>query len=489
MAASECVPFCKTGGLADVAGALPPALTRRKVQVRLVLPKYKEISASRFHLKKTRITLRLPIGGSLETAEVWEGKLGPQIPVYFIDNPKYFHRDHLYTGPDGQSFPDNDERFILFSRAVLETSKAIDFRPDIIHCHDWQTALIPAYLSTLYGIDAFFTSTASLLTVHNIAYQGIFPKTSLLLAGFSSRDFTPDRLEYYGQMNFLKAGLVYANVLNTVSPTYAREIRENPEFGCGMEGLLRARQTDLYGILNGLDTRQWDPSRDSFLKSHFSSRNPGAKRLCKKNLQKKLGLREEPESPLIGVVSRLDLQKGLDLVAEAAEEILSGGAQMAMLGNGNPALRKRLEELERRIPRQFVIRTGFEEPLAHQIYAGSDLFLMPSRFEPCGLSQMIAMRYGSIPVVTRRGGLADTVEPCSAESRKGTGFVIQEPSAAALKLGVKTALELFRDKKTWDRLIHRAMGRNFSWSRPVKDYLALYKRALQKRATAPPYAP
>jgi starch synthase len=306
----------------------------------------------------------------------------------------------------------------------------------------------------------------------------------LSLAGFSSKDFTPEKLEYYGQMNFLKAGLVYSTLINTVSPTYAREIRENPEFGCGMEGVLNTRHTDLSGILNGLDTSEWDPAKDPSLPARFSSKNLAGKRLCKQVLQKKLGFTEDPAIPLIGVVSRLDRQKGLDLVAESAPELFKREVQVVVLGNGDPALKKHLEETSRRHPNQFALCTGFEEPLAHLIYAGSDIFLMPSRFEPCGLSQMIAMRYGSLPIVTHRGGLADTVEAYSEQGAKGTGFVIIEPSASALIGGVDLAVETFRDKKKWDRVLRRAMARDFSWPRSVKDYVALYRRAMAARATA-----
>ena len=482
MAASECIPFCKTGGLADVVGSLPPALGTKSSEVRLALPKYREISENRHKLKDTGLTLNIPLGESLATVRIWEGKLAPRIPVYFIDSPRHFGRDGLYVDPQERPYPDNDERFILFSRAVLETAKAVGFQPDVIHCHDWQTGLIPVYLATLYGPDSFFLTTATLLTVHNIAYQGAFPKTTLSLAGLPWKEFTPEKLEYYGQVNFLKGGLVYSTLLNTVSPTYAREIKENPEFGCGMEGILNARQADFSGILNGIDTADWDPAKDPHLPARFSPKDLAGKRACKQALQKKLGLKEDPMIPLAGVVSRLDRQKGLDLIAESAPELFKRKIQVAVLGNGDPALRKQLEETSRRHPERFAFRTGFEEPLAHLIYAGSDFFLMPSRFEPCGLSQMIAMRYGSVPVVTRRGGLADTVDA-------GTGFVITEFSVRALTEGIRSAVEAFRDQKKWAGFLRRGMSRDFSWSRSVKDYLALYRRAQAARKGVLPHAP
>lgn len=481
IAASECVPFCKTGGLADVIGVLPQALLRYKLHVRIVLPKYGDIDAARHKLKNTGLALHIPLGNSLESVHVWEGKLPPNIPVFFIDHPRYFQRKGLYGGPDGRDFADNDERFILFSKAVLELSKALDFRPDILHCHDWQTGLIPAALATLYNVDAFFLSTASVFTIHNIAYQGIFPKSSLYFAGFSWRDFTPDRLEYYDQLNFLKAGLVYSTLLNTVSPTYAQEIANDPEFGRGMEGVLKARENDLFGIPNGLDTQEWNPARDPYLPARFSVKNPKGKQTCKRELQRELRFPQDPDTPLIGAVNRLTPQKGVDLIVETVPEILPRSTQMVFLGSGDPALLQSLKNLEAKHPGQFAARTGFQEALGHKIYAGCDLFLMPSRFEPCGLGQMIAMRYGSLPVVTRLGGLADTVEPVSLRNFRGTGFVMKEPSASALKETLVFALEVFRDKKRWSRIMEQAMSKDFSWNHSVPDYIKLYRRALKKK--------
>ncbi len=482
-AASEAVPFCKTGGLADVVGALVPALKARRHDARLILPKYRSIDPVRFGLKQLDAAIRVPFGDSFEAATLWEGRIG-RAPAYFVDCPKFFDRPGLY-GEGGADYADNDERFILFSRAVLEAAKAIDFRPDIFHCHDWQTGLVSAYLETLYRYDAFFAKTSSLFTIHNIAYQGIFSKDSLFLAGFSWADFTPEKLEFYDQVNFLKAGLVYAQVLNTVSPTYAREIQSDPLFGCGLEGVLKARSKELFGVLNGLDVKVWDPATDIHLSKPFSSRRPDGRAECKNDLQRLCGLGEDPAAPLIGMVTRLDVQKGVDLALLVIERFISEGAQFVVLGQGDKTLKAGLELLAKQYPGRVHYSSDFNEPLAHKIYGGADIFLMPSRFEPCGLSQMISLRYGTIPVVTPTGGLIDTVSDYTLDPAKGLGFMTEDASATALSRSLAEAVALLRARpKEWRELQRRGMARDFSWKVSIPKYVELYRRALEKKSDA-----
>jgi starch synthase len=480
-AASEVTPFAKTGGLADVAGALPLALKAKKHDVRLVMPKYKSVDVKAFGLVPTDLLLRIPMGDAVETVRLWEGKLEGKIPVTFIDAPKYFDRDGLYRDAKGLDYPDNDERFILFSRAVLEAAKAVDFRPDIVHVHDWQTGLIPAYLETLYLLDAFYLPTASVFTIHNIAYQGLFPKNTLFEAGFSWSDFTQDRLEFYDQVNFLKAGLVFAHQVNTVSPTYAREVISDPKFGRGMEGVLLNRGADFTGILNGLDP-SWNPEKDPFLHKPFSAKALDDRAACKADLQKAVGLKENAKMPLLGMVSRLDPQKGVDLaLLVLGDELMRKGIQVVFLGQGEPSYEAALRDLAAKFPGQAATVSEFSEPIAHKIYGGADIFLMPSRFEPCGLGQMIALRYGCVPVVTPTGGLADTVESFDPAG-KGVGFVSREAGTRSYADALAQALTLYRtDPASWQALQRRGMTADYGWGKSVDRYVDLYERALERK--------
>jgi starch synthase len=482
-AASESVPFCKTGGLADMVGALLPALKQKRHDVRLVLPRYRGISPEKFGLKRLPHPLHIPLGDTHERVVLWEGRLARHTPVYFVDCPKYFDREDLYRDTDGSDYADNDERFVLFSRAVLETAKAVDFRPDVVHCHDWQTGLVPALLQTVYRYDGFFLPTASLFTVHNIAYQGQFPKNTIFLAGFSWADFTPDRLEYYDQVNFLKAGLVYAEQLSTVSPAYAQETLLSPEFGRGMEGILRLRAADYHGVLNGLDEKEWDPARDRHLVRRFTAARPEARAECKADLQRAARLEPDPAAPLFGLVSRLDPQKGIDMVLDCIEAFLTDGAQFVALGQGGKEYQAGLEKLADSYPGRVRYSSDFDETLAHKIYGGCDLFLMPSRFEPCGLAQMIALRYGAVPVVTPTGGLLDTVPPVDTSLAKGLGFVATSPEPGPLHDAMARAVELYRDRPdAWRALVKRGMSSRFGWSRSVDKYVEIYRAAAARKA-------
>jgi starch synthase len=476
--ASECVPFCKTGGLADVIGALPKELRKRRHDVRIMLPKYKSIRAQEFGMKETGEWVRVPIGDRMETADIRTAKTEKGVRAYFINHEGYFGRSGLYRTVAGD-YADNAERFGFFCRAVLEACKAMEFRPDVIHCHDWQTGLIPAYLQLHYKTDAFFQHTTTVFTIHNIAYQGVFPKAMMGTLHLPWSEFRPERIEFYDQVSFLKAGLIYSAALSTVSPGYAEEVRTVPAFGRGMEGILQQRAKDFVGILNGLDVDEWNPAKDPFLAKPFDLTGLAGRRDCKAALQQSLKLPLLPDTPLLGMVARLDAQKGIDLLRQVLPHLLERGVQAVILGQGDFAIQRALEELEQLYPKAFRVATDFNDPLAHHIYGGSDLFLMPSRFEPCGLGQLIAMRYGSIPVVADTGGLRDTVIPVRGES--GTGFRFEPGSAPAFLAALQEALHYFTDKGFWSRLQRRAMEANFSWDRSAEDYLNLYRRALGRQ--------
>jgi starch synthase len=498
-AASECNPFVKTGGLADVIGALPKALADlkspgEKIEAAVVLPKYSLIDAAKFPLRALPGRFLVPVGEQVEETVVWTlgqsraEDLGfAKVSVYFIENRKYFNRPGIYQTPE-KDFPDNDERFIFFSRAVLELCKFLDFRPDVVHCHDWQTGLIPAYLKTLYRMDAFFNRTASVFTIHNIAYQGIFPKQSLFQAGFSWHDFTPEKLEYYDQLCFLKAGLVYADKVSTVSPTYCAEVQKEGGQGKGMEGILQSRAEDFSGILNGLDYSEWDPSKDELIPKKYSPKVRDwieRKKANKRTLQEFCQL-PQAEVPLVGMVSRLDPQKGFNRVVELIPQLLGAGTRMqwVILGSGDKRIRESLASIAKRYPREVSVHFAFDDQLAHRIYSGSDFFFMPSEFEPCGLSQMIAMKYGTPPIVTPTGGLMDTVAPWSAASRSGTGFVSKEISTEALAQSVQEALDAYSSGTPWVVLRENAMAQDFSWKVSAQKYLELFRKASGERSAA-----
>jgi len=480
LAASEAVPFCKTGGLADVVGALGQKLGASKHDVCLFLPKYRAVEAAALQGGMAQ-KLMVPLGPRKIEASLrymqWRN-----VSVCFIDYPEFYDREGLYTR-DGVDHPDNAERFALFSRAVLEGAKLVGFRPDVIHAHDWQTGLIAAYLKKFYAADPFYARAATMLTVHNMAYQGNFPRAALGSIGFDYSDFTADKLEYYGQVSFLKAGLVFADSLTTVSPTYAREIQESDQRGFGFEGLLRRRSSDLHGILNGIDLDVWDPAKDQHLAQRYASADAAAgKAECKRAVRAKGRLSDDPKKPLIGVVSRLDYQKGLDVAIEALEPRLDR-CQLAVVGTGDASLSEAFSSLARRRQGAVYFHSGFDDPFAHQLYAASDLFLMPSRFEPCGLGQMIAMRYGALPVATRTGGLADTVFESVVDGRGPNGFLAEPGDAPSLAGALDRALAAFGGP-SWPALVKAAMAADFSWDSSAGRYVELYQAACAAKAAA-----
>ena len=470
-ASSEAFPFCKTGGLADAVGALSQEIARKENnRVVLFLPHYRNISNAN-SLKAIKGSFVVPIEDRLESVSLSFVNWGSVI-VFFVKNAKYFDREGFYN-QNNKDFEDNDERFIFFNRAVLESLKYIGFKPHIIHCNDWQTGLIPAYLKTTYKTDAFFARSKTLLTVHNLAYQGHYSYKSFIKSGLGEKHYTTSGLEFYGGMNFLKGGLVYADKVNTVSPTYAKETLKSNETAHGLKDVLKHRGKDYSGIINGIDFEVWDPAMDSYLPVGYDDENyKKGKNICKNFLRKEVGLSESKTLPLVGIVSRITYQKGLDLAVHAIEQ-LKDKAQFVILGSGEKATQQKFKELADEYENIAVVQK-LDEPMAHKIYAGSDIFLMPSRFEPCGLSQMIAMRYGSVPVVSKVGGLADTIN-------KKNGFFVDSVDKEGILKTLREVVVTYGDKDKWDKLVVNCMQGDFSWDKSSSDYQKLYDELISKK--------
>lgn len=476
MAAPEVAPFSKTGGLADVAGSLPPALAR-SAEVSVFSPYYRCVRESGIETRPLVPTLTIAIGGAAREARLREGGwAGSKGKVYFVECDEYFDRDQLYGTREGD-YADNAERFAFFCRAVLEGVLALELDPDVIQAHDWQTALIPVYLKFLYA-ERFSRAPRSVMTVHNLSYQGLFPPHEFGVTGLPPTLFSIEGLEFYGKWSFLKGGLVFADWITTVSPTYAKEILRE-DMGCGLDGVLRVRQATLSGILNGVDYSLWDPKNDPLISKNYTARNLKGKEDCKAHLQRKAGLRRDKSIPVVGMVTRLVEQKGIDIFLQMAPRLGRDMVQFVILGSGQPSYEERLKALAARDPEYFSVFTTFDNQLAHEIEAGADMFLMPSKFEPCGLNQIYSMRYGTIPLVRRTGGLADTVVDATRDNiRTGdaTGFCFDEYSADALYACLQRALSHFQDKKLWSKLMANAMARDFSWDASAAEYLKLFRR-------------
>lgn len=476
--ASEVTPFAKTGGLADVAGALPKTLKTLGHDVRIMMPFYAVVEKGGMAVRKGRKSASVMVEGVEKKGFLRQASLG-EIPVYLIENKEYFAREELYGTPGGD-YPDNAQRFSFFCRCVLELLKKMDFRPDIIHCHDWQTALIPHYLKHERKNDPFFARTGVIFTIHNLAYQGLFPKEELSIMGLSKECYTIDGLEFYGKVNLLKGGILSADIVTTVSENYCREIR-TPEMGCGLHGVLQARKDDLVGILNGLDYDEWNPAVDKEIMKNYSHASLSGKMVDKIGLQRLMGLSSAPEIPVFGMVSRMVAQKGFDLIAELLPTIAAAPMQLVLLGNGEERYVKAFQEMRGSGARNVAFTSGFDHALAPKIYAGSDMFLMPSFFEPCGLGQLIAMRYGTVPVVRRTGGLADSVFDPQDNEKSPNGFVFEEYTAEALWNAMNRAMIAYQDKVLWKKLMRRCMSSDYSWQNSVQKYLELYRRALARK--------
>ena len=508
---SEVTPFAKTGGLADVCGVLPAALARLGHNVSVFMPAYRQISSAQLPIESTGISLRVEVGPK----EVWGALLkshlpNSEVPVYFIQHDHYYQRDGLYNS-GGVDYQDNCERFIFFCRAVFSAVEQLGIRPDILHANDWQTGLVPAYLNTIYqkerklreqteffgsdiyrapagtsfpgAGDSVWDKVRTVFTIHNMRYQGRFWHWDMQLTGIDWKYFTYDKMEFYGQLNLLKTGIIFADAVTTVSPEYAKEI-QTEEFGEKLQGVLRYRSDALSGILNGIDMDEWNPAADSAIAANFDAETVFEnKPKCKAAIQREFGLNENPDVPLFGIVSRFDPQKGLDLAADVIPHMVERvGAQFAVLGTGEHDLENRFRELSERYPKNVSTHIRFEPALSHRIEAGCDLFLMPSRYEPCGLNQMYSQRYGTLPVVRRTGGLADTVVPASDETiaaGTATGFAFTWPNADDLNKVLEWVIHCWFDRKDdWRRMVLAAMKVDHSWNRSALAYEARYKKLL-----------
>jgi starch synthase len=498
LATSEAVPFAKTGGLADVCGALPLELARLGHEPTLIMPAYRQVFQAGLPIEPVGPPLEVRVGqktvtgrllrsslpgSSLPTA-VESGKAFPGgVPVYFIEQSQYFDRDYLY-GSGAQDYRDNCERFVFFSRAVLDVIGRLGLAVDLLHVHDWETGLIPAYLKIEYRSKPGYEKIASLLTIHNLAYQGTFWHWDMLLTGLDWKYFNWRQMEFFGNLNLLKSGLVFADSINTVSPRYAEEIQSAP-LGCGLEGVLQHRHSVLSGILNGVDYRQWNPATDPHLPAKYGPENVrDGKAANKAALQAELRLQQDPNVPLLAFVGRLVEQKGIDLIAQVMQEwVLTSRAQWVILGTGEAKFQEQLALLAQRFPQKVAGRFQFSDPLAHRIEAAADLFLMPSRFEPCGLSQMYSLKYGTVPVVRVTGGLADTIVDTTEETLaagSANGFTFHEATSHGLSSALKRALAYFARPDAWLRLIGNGVNEDWSWAKSAKQYVSLYETTIAR---------
>jgi starch synthase len=471
---SEAVPYAKTGGLADVAGALPYALTELGADVKVLMPYYGQIKQK-----------NIPVTCAAENLEGAAGPLSLEFnvltpaegnaPFYFVERDEFFERGQLYGTPRGDYF-DNLERFAFFSSAVLPFCRALSFKPDIIHCHDWQAALVPVYLKYLWAGEKLLANTKSLLTIHNLAYQGLFPKEKFPSTGLNWSLYSINGLEYYDKINILKGGIVFADAINTVSRGYSKEI-QTPEFGYGLAGVLRTRAEALFGIVNGVDYVDWNPATDPLIPANYDPADLKGKAKNKEALMQAYGLDKKlAKQPILGIISRLADQKGFDLVAAVLPELMSRNIPLVILGTGEEKYHRWLEEVGPKYAGKLGVKVAFDNSLAHLIEAGSDMFLMPSRYEPCGLNQMYSMKYGTVPVVRATGGLMDTVTSVDAAKGAGTGFVFKEYSAEAFVKALNKAIDAYQDKKLWKKIMLNGMNEDFSWQASAKTYLTLYQR-------------
>jgi starch synthase len=475
---SEVAPFAKTGGLADVSGALPRALRDRGVDVRVVTPLYAGFDWTA--LEPLEGSIRVPMWWGPARAAVRLGTLPrSDVPVYFLEYHRYFDRPHLY-GPPGEGYPDNLERYAFLSRGALEICKALAFWPDVIHANDWQTALAPVYVNTVEWAQPLHAA-ATVFSIHNMAYQGVADLDAMFITGLGREHCNPAEFEHFGTLNLMKAALRHATLLSTVSPTYAREI-QTPDFGSGLDGLLRERGGDLVGILNGIDVDEWNPATDGYLAANFTAADLSGKATCKAALQREAGLPVDGRLPVFGVIGRLTSQKGFDVLAHALERILSWDIQVVLLGSGDGEAEHFFWSLSQRLRNRFRAWIGFDNGLAHRIEAGADFFVMPSRFEPCGLNQMYSLRYGTLPIVRETGGLADTIQSYRQETGDGNGFVFKDLTPQALADTVGWALATWYQRPAHvEAMRHGAMAEDFSWRHEAEGYEQLYLDAYRRR--------
>jgi starch synthase len=476
--ASECVPFSKTGGLADVVGALPRALAAAGHEVSLFTPRYRSVRVPGERTVVQSITV--PFDDRYRFCSILEGTGYPGVRFFFVEYPPFFDREGLYGTPSGD-FPDNAERFSLFCRAVLETTKILGV-PDIFHCHDWQAALVPVLLKTQYAEDPAFRTAGTVFTVHNMGYQGLFPPEILPLLTLPWDLFTITKMEFFGNVNFLKGALAYADFITTVSRKYAQEI-QTTEYGFGLDGVLKDRTETVAGILNGVDYDEWNPDSDKYIAEHFDAEDLKGKQECKRDLLRTMGLAEsDAKLPVIGIVSRFAAQKGFDLIGQIIDRLALEEILFTVLGSGDRLYEEMFMRLAKRVPEKIAVRIAYDNALAHKITAGADMLLMPSRYEPCGLSQIYSLRYGTVPVVRATGGLDDTIDPWDSRTKKGSGFKFQEPTGDALMRAVHQALAVYKDQTSWQKLMRNGMAKDFSWKVEAREYIRIYERVHQKHA-------
>lgn len=478
--AAEVVPFAKTGGLADVAGALPKAIHALGHDIRVAMPRYGRVDPIKFQLQEVLIPLDVPIHRTTEPARLLQGRIGADIPVYLVDNAKYFDREGIYM------YPDDADRFIFFCRAMLEALKLLEWQPDVIHCHDWHTAIVPNWLSTIYKDDPFFAETVTIYTIHNLAYQGIFGYRVLEIAGIDEWGF-----QYHSEMadlnevvDLMARGIYWADLVSTVSETYAQEILK-PEYGERLDPLLRDRRDRLFGILNGIDYDTTDPATDPHIAANYDASTLDRRLKNKLALQQEAKLPEDADVPLIGIISRLTDLKGFDILGSIIDHVLDQGIQLVLMGTGDQHYHDLFGRMVLQYPQQAAIFLTFNAPLAQRIYAGSDMFLMPSRSEPCGTGQLIAMHYGSVPIVRATGGLADTVQDFDPRTGQGNGFVFKPYDRWALFAAIVRAVETYRYQEVWRQIQRRGMSADFSWARSARSYVDLYRRAIASRIPRP----
>jgi starch synthase len=478
--ASEGLPFSKTGGLADVVEALARSLVALGHEVAVLLPRYRLTRAVAVSVP----SLTIPMGDVLRFPAVVDGGILQGVHYYFVEDPEYFDRDQLY-GAAGKDYPDNAERFAEFCRVALEFCKQV-WMPEAIHCHDWQSGLVPVLLRTLYEKDVALQGLPVVFTVHNMGYHGTFPAETMKRIGLPDGLLTIEGMEFYGRVNFLKGALLFSDCLTTVSPTYAKEIQA-PEYGHGLDGVVRSRASRLAGILNGVDYTVWSPELDKAIAARYSQKDLSGKLACKQDLLAAFGLPAESVSkPLIGIVSRFAGQKGFDLIEKAAPDLLAEDLVMVALGAGEPRYEKFFHDLARQYPEKFSVRVAYNNVLAHKVEAGADIFLMPSRYEPCGLNQIYSLKYGTVPVVRATGGLDDTIEPVDPASGRGTGFKFQVYDAAAMLAAIQQALAIFRNEPAvWRRIQLNGMAKDFSWQASAVEYARLYEVAWKSRNRRP----
>ncbi len=472
----EVFPFAKTGGLADVAGALPKYLARQGQEVIVIMPKYREIDGDRHGLTDTGLEITVELGKETGQHKLFVSDHIPDVKTYLVEAPEHFDREQLYGTPNGD-YPDNSVRFGFFAKSVPEVLEALGFEADILHCNDWQTGLVPVYLKEKTENGGFLSNAKTLFTIHNIAYQGLFDPKELPKLGLGWEYFIMEGLEFWEKVSFMKGGIVFSDAVSTVSRRYSEEI-QTPEFGYGLETILASKRDVLYGIPNGIDPEEWDPATDDRIAARFSASDIGPKQECKRALADENGLAYSTDVPIIGMITRLAAQKGLDILSKCIEELVDLGIQFVILGTGDNEYHRIFEGFKEKLAGKVGINILFDAAMAQRIYAGSDMFLMPSRYEPCGLGQLISMRYGTVPIVRRTGGLSDTVTEFDPRTMSGTGFVFSEYTAGALTETVKRALNLYKDETRWKKVVENAMLYDSSWNRSSAEYIELFHKIL-----------